>query len=114
MSLRMSIAASAHDLGLALVFCYNSSASTPSTNACGVYLFPLHTKACSILPGDPLLACRWSSSDDSRTEPHRPPSPRGSGRLGREFHALPLEQKVAILDRLTGHLLDVHSVREVS
>ena len=42
-----------------------------------------------------------------------PASPRGGGRLGHEFHALPLEQKVAILDRLTGHLLDVHSVREV-
>ena len=81
--------------------------------------------------GDPLLACRWSAPGDSRAEPHRrppmwpplgpdadrspaPPSPRGGGRLGREFHALPLTEKVAILDRLTGHLLDVHSVREVS
>jgi len=81
----------------------------------------------AVTAGDPLLACRWSGAGDRRTEPHRrpslwpplgpgnplPPSPRGGGRLGREFHALPMEQKVAILDRLTGHLLDVHSVREV-
>ena len=82
--------------------------------------------------GDPLLACRWSDPNVSAAGPrsrrppmwpprgsdpdqegHPPASPRGGVRLGREFHALPLEQKVAILDRLTGHLLDVHSVREV-
>ena len=82
----------------------------------------------AVSAGDPLLACRWSGAGDAGTgEPHRrpslwpplgpwspqPASPRGGGRLGREFHALPLAQKVSILDRLTGHLLDVHSVREV-
>ena len=81
--------------------------------------------------GDPLLACRWADPNSSAVGPRsrRPPlwpprasdpeqgpppaSPRGGGRLGREFHSLPLEQKVVILDRLTGHLLDVHPVREV-
>ena len=31
-----------------------------------------------------------------------------------EYHLLPLEAKVAILERLTGHLLDVHAVRQVT
>ena len=41
------------------------------------------------------------------------PAWRKTKEASAEYHMLPVEVKALILERLTGHLLDVHSVRQV-